>query len=37
MCGGFTTGENCQTCMPFYNQKPFLYGIACEGMSWALH
>ncbi|XP_065068970.1 laminin subunit gamma-1-like [Rhopilema esculentum] len=30
ICQKNTQGDNCQECQPFFNNKPWRYGIACE-------
>lgn len=31
VCGGNTAGKYCEKCQPGFNQKPFRYGIPCQG------
>lgn len=31
VCGNYTTGEFCESCLPLYNNRPYAYGVACQG------
>ncbi|XP_071118584.1 laminin subunit beta-1-like [Haliotis cracherodii] len=37
VCGGNTVGQFCERCLPFYNQKAWQYGVACEACNCFNH